>query len=74
MVGKTLNLVPNVSLVLYLLPFAQRLSSNRMAPPEIPPEYVYSVKTGKKHHDLFTTIVYFVAMQDCQMVGHSDIT
>jgi hypothetical protein len=27
-----------------------------MAPPDIPPEYVYCVKAGKKHHDLFTTI------------------
>lgn len=27
-----------------------------MADPDIPPEHVYCVKAGKKHHDLFTTI------------------
>ncbi|KAH8656773.1 hypothetical protein BGZ61DRAFT_568666 [Ilyonectria robusta] len=27
-----------------------------MEPLDIPPEYVYCVKAGKKHHDLFTTI------------------
>jgi hypothetical protein len=74
MVYKTLNFVPNISLVLFFLPFSQRLSSNRMAPPEIPPECVYCVKAGKKHFDLFSTIVCFVAMQDCQTAGHSDIT